>query len=268
VIDPGQHTSGRRSSDWASATVTLTIDGRLVSARQGDTLLAVARDEGISIPTLCELEGLSLVGACRMCLVEIVGRPRLAAACVTAAEEGLEVRTGSERLRRYRRMTLELLFAERNHICSVCVANGNCELQSLAADHGIDHVRFDYLSPGNLPVDASHELFVLDHNRCILCTRCVRVCDEVEGAHTWDLSGRGGDTRVITDLAMPWGESITCTSCGKCVQACPTGALSGKGSTVAEMEKDRQKLSFLSRARNTRRWELDLVGAKGGDGHA
>jgi bidirectional [NiFe] hydrogenase diaphorase subunit len=268
MSDPPRAAPRRTAPEWSSATITLTVDDRLVSARQGDTLLTVARQEGVSIPTLCELEGLSLVGACRLCLVEIVGRPRLAAACVTAAEEGMQVLTNTERLHRYRQMTIELLFAERNHICSVCVANGNCELQSLAAGHGVDHVRFDYLSPGNLAVDASHDLFVLDHNRCVLCTRCVRVCDEVEGAHTWDLSGRGGETRVITDMATPWGESITCTSCGKCVQACPTGALAGKGSTVAEMEKDRQKLSFLARARGGHRWELDLVSPGGGDGHA
>jgi bidirectional [NiFe] hydrogenase diaphorase subunit len=129
-------------------------------------------------------------------------------------------------------MTLELLLAERNHICSVCVANGQCELQELAARSGVDHVRYDYLWQPDLSVDATHPRFVLDENRCVLCTRCVRICDELEGAHTWDVSGRGVGSRVITDMATPWGDSITCTSCGKCVQACPTGALSHKGVTV------------------------------------
>ena len=149
-------------------------------------------------------------------------------------------------------MILELLFAERNHICAVCVANNHCDLQNLATEQGLMHVRFPYLYP-NAAVDASHDMFVMDHNRCILCTRCVRVCDEVEGAHTWDVMGRGTNSRVITDLNQPWGTSDTCTSCGKCVQVCPTGALSSKGKSVAEMVKRRDFLSNLTRTREGRR---------------
>jgi len=240
-------------------SVTLSIDGQLVSARQGETLLQAIREHGVQVPTLCEFNGLSSVGACRLCLVEVTGRARPAAACVTAVEEGLDVHTTSERIEGYRKMTLELLLAERNHICSVCVMNGNCELQDLAADAGIDHVRFDYPWPSNLRVDASHPLFVLDENRCVLCTRCVRICDELEGVHTWDLSGRGTETRVITDMATPWGDSVSCTSCGKCVQVCPTGALSRKGVSVSEMTKDKQKLEFLGEARRERVWDLSRV---------
>ena len=237
-------------------TITLTINGEMVTARQGDSLLTVIRERGISLPTLCDLPALSAVGACRLCLVEATGRPRLLAACVSAVEEGMDIRTDTERLQEYRRTTVELLFAERNHVCAVCVANGSCELQDLAVATGVDHVRYDYIHPPDLHVDASHERFVVDHNRCVLCTRCVRVCDEIEGAHTWDLAGRGAATRVITDLAMPWGLSVTCTSCGKCVQACPTGALFRKGTTVAEMTKDRGQLSFLENARRSHSWRL------------
>ena len=245
------------------SSVTLTLDGELVSARQGAKLLHVIEEHGGHVPTLCEFDGLSSVAACRLCLVEVAGRPRPVAACVTIAEEGLDVRTDSERIRHYRRMTLELLLAERNHICSVCVMNGNCELQDRAAEAGIDHVRFDYPWQTNLRVDASHELFVPDENRCVLCTRCVRICDELEGVHTWDLSGRGTGARVITDMATPWGDSITCTSCGKCVQVCPTGALFRRGVTVAEMTKDKEKLNFLSDARRDRIWDLPRL--LGGD---
>ena len=149
----------------SAPTVTLTIDGELVSARQGEMLLRVIQEHGGSVPTLCEFDGLTSVGACRLCLVEVAGRPRPAAACVTAAEEGLDVRTTSERIVRYRHMTLELLLAERNHICSVCVSNGHCELQDRAAEAGVDHVSFDYPWQTNLHVDASHPFFVLDQNR-------------------------------------------------------------------------------------------------------
>jgi bidirectional [NiFe] hydrogenase diaphorase subunit len=164
----------------------------------------------------------------------------------------MEVTVNSERLDRYRHAILELLFAERNHVCSVCVTNGHCDLQSLALRLGMTHVHFPYQYP-RLPVDASHERFVVDHNRCILCTRCVRVCDEIEGAHTWDVMSRGVDCRVITDLAQPWGASESCTGCGKCVQVCPTGALSEKGKSVAEMSKRRQFLPYLTLMREGRR---------------
>jgi bidirectional [NiFe] hydrogenase diaphorase subunit len=235
------------------AVITFRVNDQEITAEQGQTVLAAAREAGIAIPTLCHLDGLSDVGACRMCLVEVAGTPRLFAACVTQAAEGMQVHTDTDKLREYRRMIVELLLAERNHVCSVCVANGHCELQDLAAATGVDHVRFEYQFP-QLGVDASHERFGLDHNRCILCTRCVRSCDEIEGAHTWDVAGRGGNARVITDMAQPWGDAVTCTSCGKCVAACPTGALFRKGSTVAESEHDRGMLNFLITAREKKQW--------------
>jgi bidirectional [NiFe] hydrogenase diaphorase subunit len=230
---------------------TLTIDGKEVSAREGETILQVARENGIDIPTLCYLEGLEPIGACRLCLVEVKGINRLVPACVTQAEEGMEVVTNSERLIKYRQMILELLFSERNHTCSVCVVNGHCELQRLAQRLGVTHIRFPYRYP-NLPIDASHERFVIDHNRCVLCTRCVRVCDEIEGAHVWDVMGRGINSRIIADLNQPWGTSEVCTSCGKCVHVCPTGALFEKGKAVAEMEKRRQFLPYLTVMRGGR----------------
>jgi bidirectional [NiFe] hydrogenase diaphorase subunit len=226
---------------------TLVIDGVNVSARADQTVLEVAREQNIFIPTLCHLDGLSDVGACRLCLVEVKGSPKLSPACVLKVEEGMEVTTESERLRHYRQTILELLFAERNHICSVCVANGHCELQSMAESQGLTHVRLPYRSP-KLDIDASHERFVADHNRCILCTRCVRVCSEIEGAHVWDVMGRGIDSMVITDLHAPWGES-SCTRCGKCVNVCPTGALFDKSKVGTEHPKYPETASYLNMMR-------------------
>jgi bidirectional [NiFe] hydrogenase diaphorase subunit len=235
------------------SVVTLTINNELVSARSGQLLLDVIRENGIQLPTLCHLDGLSQRGGCRLCLVEVSGSNKLMPSCATTVQEGMVIQTHTDRLLQYRRMVLELLFAERNHVCAVCVANGHCELQAAAAALGMDHVRFEYVNQ-NLEMDTSHERYGLDQNRCILCTRCLRVCDEVEGAHVWDLAGRGINTRVITELHQPWGDSRSCTRCGKCVQVCPTGALFTKGSTVGEMEKNPLFLKFILTGRNKREW--------------
>jgi bidirectional [NiFe] hydrogenase diaphorase subunit len=225
--------------------VTLVIDGKDVSAQQGQTIIQVGREHGTYIPYMCNVEGLSNIGACRLCLVEVQGQRKLLPACTTEVTEGMVVTTDNERLRNYRKMIIEMLFAERNHICAVCVSNGHCELQRVAQKLGVTHVRMPYLHP-KLPFDASHERFVLDHDRCLLCQRCVRVCDEIEGAHTWDVRGRGVDSRVIIDLDQPWGTSESCTGCGKCVNVCPTGALAEKGRATAEMTKKRHFLPYLT----------------------
>jgi bidirectional [NiFe] hydrogenase diaphorase subunit len=227
--------------------ITLKIDGREVSAASGKTILEVATENGIRIPTLCHLDGLSDVGACRLCIVEVAGQ--LVTSCTTKATDGMNVLTQTEAIATHRRTILELLFAEGNHVCSFCVSNGGCELQDLACELGMHSVRVPYAYPRNR-VDATHPRFLVDRDRCVLCGRCVRVCGEVEGAHTWDFGERGSRARVITDLNVDWGAAESCTSCGKCVEVCPTGAIVRKGESNAEMRKKPDVVAHLTERRS------------------
>ncbi len=224
--------------------ITLTIDGKPIETDHGKTLLEVCRENKIDIPTLCHLDGLIDVGACRLCLVEIEGISKLLPTCTTKAQANQVVNTQTDKLKKYRKMIVEMFFAEGNHVCSVCVANNSCELQDMGYKVGMEHVRFPYLFQHS-EVDASHPLYLKDHNRCILCTRCVRVCAEVEGAHNWGVMNRGYKARIISDFNTPWGDSNTCTDCGKCVDACPTGSLWPKKVLQGQFKKNPGKINDL-----------------------
>ena len=229
-------------------TIKLKIDGVEVTAEEGTTILKAAKDVGIIIPTLCSLEGLTAYGGCRLCLVEVSGTPKLFPACTTPVAPGMDVTTKSDKLKEYRKLAVQLLLAERTHICSVCVADDHCELQAMANQLGVDHVMFER-NWTREEIDSTHDFLVIDRNRCILCTRCIRVCDQIEGVHTLDLKLRGKDSQVIMDLDEKWGSSCSCTSCRKCAKVCPVGAIYVEGEPI-EHTKKRDVAEFIVERRN------------------
>jgi len=223
--------------------ITLTINGREVKGKQGDTVLEVCQANGIDVPTLCHLEGLSDVGACRMCVVEIEKERRPVPSCTYPARDGLVVKTNTERLEKYRRQILELIFTEHNHFCMFCEASGDCELQKLAYRYQMDNVRYPYTFP-SLSVDSLSDYLIIDHNRCILCGRCIRACSEIAAGYTLNFSQRGWKESVSADLEQPLGES-SCLSCGACVQACPTGAIFGKQGLYKGREDECERIQTV-----------------------
>jgi formate dehydrogenase major subunit len=209
-------------------TMTVTINGQRLTARPGKTILQVAQAAGIDIPTLCHHPALAPIGACRVCLVEVSGQRCLQPACTFPVADRMEVQTESPKVVRARRFVLELLFSERNHFCMTCEMSGRCELQDLGYRYGLDHWAYPTYTQ-KFPVDASPPHHLMDHNRCVLCRRCVRACSELAANHTLDLRQRGAHTMLCADMDVPLGES-TCVGCGTCVEVCPTGALVEKRS--------------------------------------
>jgi formate dehydrogenase major subunit len=209
----------------AEKTFTLTIDGEQVSVPEGTSVMAAAMSRGVKIPKLCASDNLEPFGSCRLCLVEIEGRRGTPASCTTPAESGMVVHTQNERLAKLRRGVMELYISDHPLDCLTCSANGNCELQDAAGEVGLREVRYGYKGANHLDdvKDESNPYFSYDPSKCIVCNRCVRACEEVQGTFALTIEGRGFDSRV-----KPGPTSFIeseCVSCGACVQACPTATL-------------------------------------------
>src|SRR5579871_2211817 len=210
------------------ATVTLTIDGRKVSVPPGTSVMAAAALIDNPIPKLCATDSVEAFGSCRLCLVEIEGRKGTPASCTTPAEAGMVVSTKTPRLERLRRGVMELYISDHPLDCLTCSANGDCELQTQAGNVGLRDVRYGYDGAKHAqgPIDASNPYFSFETSKCIVCSRCVRACEEVQGTFALTIHGRGFDSRVST--GGPDFLSSECVSCGACVQACPTATLNEK----------------------------------------
>jgi len=218
-------------------SITLTIDGRTVHARQDSTVLEAARAADIYIPTLCHDPDLKPYGACRLCLVEIEGMRGLTTSCTTPVAPGMVVHTDTARVNKARCINMELIIANHHVDCLTCSKNQDCDLQRISKYLGIDTSRFERMRKGTkmLPIDTSHPAFDHDPNKCILCGKCVRACHEIAGVGAIDIAFRGYDAKISTFGNKTLLES-TCESCGECIARCPTGALVAKQSLPATRE--------------------------------
>ena len=210
----------------AERTVMLTVDGMAVEVPEGTSIMRAASMAGTAVPKLCATDSLNAFGSCRLCLVEIEGRAGTPASCTTPVAQGMVVRTQTERLKKLRRGVMELYISDHPLDCLTCAANGDCELQDMAGAVGLRDVRYGYAGENHLAdtKDQSNPYFTYDPAKCIVCSRCVRACEEVQGTFALTIGGRGFESRVSASANVPFLES-ECVSCGACVQACPTATL-------------------------------------------
>lgn len=229
IIDPDKDygtPSVKINGDKVVDLVSLTIDGQPVQVPEGTSIMRAAALLDINVPKLCATDSLQAFGSCRLCLVEIEGRKGYPASCTTPVEEGLVVRTQTESVANLRRNVMELYISDHPLDCLTCPANGDCELQDAAGEVGLREVRYGYDGENHLDVktDDSHSYFSFDPSKCIVCSRCVRACEEVQGTYALTIDGRGFDSKVAAGQDEAFMDS-ECVSCGACVQACPTSTL-------------------------------------------
>ena len=231
--------------------VNVTIDGKSVSVPEGTTILKAAASAGIDIPTLCYWEGLNEIGACRVCVVEVEGNMRLPAACNTAVEEGMVIRTNTKKVRDARRSNVELILSEHNSNCTACVRSGNCSLQKLANDFNITEIPYKK----HLDEKKGNRNFPLihDYSRCIKCMRCIQVCDKIQHSNVWDLINTG--SRATVDVGDYYTlEESNCVLCGQCITHCPVGALKERDDTAKAIDalEDPEKITVIQIAPSIR----------------
>ena len=209
--------------------VTLTIDGQAVTVPAGTSIMRAAMDAGTQIPKLCATDSVDAFGSCRLCLVEIQGRPGTPASCTTPVASGMVVSTQTERLKQIRKGVMELYISDHPLDCLTCAANGDCELQDMAGAVGLRDVRYGYDGESHTrqEKDESNPYFTFDPSKCIVCSRCVRACQEVQGTFALTIDERGFASHVSAGMNEDFLDS-ECVSCGACVQACPTATLSEK----------------------------------------
>ena len=213
----------------ATKLVTLEVDGHAVTVPEGTSIMRASMEAGIKIPKLCATDTLNSFGSCRMCLVEVEGRNGTPASCTTPVAPGMKVHTSSDNVRRLRRGVMELYISDHPLDCLTCSANGDCELQDTAGEVGLREVRYGQEGANHLdaPTDGSNPYFDFDASKCIVCSRCVRACEEVQGTFALTIEGRGFASKVAAGMNEPFLTS-ECVSCGACVQACPTATLMEK----------------------------------------
>ena len=205
--------------------IKLSINGIFVDVEQGTTILDAARQIGVIIPTLCYHKDLCIAGNCRVCVVEIAGQKRLTAACATPCEEEMEVLTNSLSVHNSRKQIIELLLSEHNADCTSCFKNGNCELQKLSSDYKILKQDFIRLVPlQNYSIDKLSPSIIKDDSKCIRCQRCIRTCEELQGVNALTVAYKGDHMKITTFFEKPI-HSVVCSTCGQCINHCPTGAL-------------------------------------------
>jgi len=226
--------------------ITLTIDGKEVSATPGQTILECASEMGIFIPTLCHYQNTTNVGACRVCVVEVENARSLVAACCMPITPGMVVRTNTPAVRAAQKMIVELLWSSGDHNCLTCEQNGQCELQNLVYWLQIDKPRFKIEPPG-YTLDNSNTMIYRDLNKCILCGRCVRACNEIQVNEVLDFAKRSSGAKVGPAFDADYIDS-SCVFCGECLQVCPTGAITFKqakfGGRPWELKKVRTTCAY------------------------